>query len=680
MDHEEPESTTTIDPDAVDEEEISPDELEEVSSEVIADADPDDRTARSSIEHAAHADREEEAEEADTDDEDRADQLPGHVGTVVVPLANPETAADLLAIALAFCELGGNVVAATIASDDAEAEAAADINETLQEIIEEADHDHPDHDIELVTRSATSVARGIVELAREENAGLIVLGVGPPTQGGMAPSGPPLGRIAEAVVDIAPCDVVVLRPGAESEHIADLRRVVVAVDGGDTGRTAARTGVVLAEGLGLAVDVVHVQDSGRPRWDGLAVLAQSLDGVDGRERCRTRLLQGADTTGVLVASTEPTDLLVVGLHPGDSGLRSWLFGSIASGLVRDSSAPVLVVARRSLGDGFSGRLKRIRGWLRPGLTEVEAETLRWNARRQATTTIDYVTLLSLSAILSTLGLIQDSVAVIIGAMLVAPLLGPLSAMSIGLVTARTALLRRGAITLAVGSLAAMVLSWLVGLLLPVAAPTPQMLLRGQPTLLDVGIASASGIVGAYATARKDVPAALAGVAIAAALVPPLSTVGLGIAFGDAGLTGGALLLYLVNIASVVTTGAAAFLWFGLRPVEQDHATGRRVTSAVLAAGLTFVVVTTAVALVQAQRVERAARLDVEQQLTFDDDLELVDVEVVSDEDGTLVTATVRSERDPTPDELREAQEQLEADLGTDVELEVVVLRVLSPPA
>ena len=660
-----------VDPSQVDDEEISSEELDEVVEFVNHQAGQDETPAGEDDVADSGTDAE--------DPDDEVDELPGHVGTVVVPLANPETAADLLAIGLAFCEHGGDLIGVVVTTDDAGAEAAAEISASLEEIVDEARHHHPEVQLELVTRSATSVARGIIELAREENAGLIVLGVAAADSVGAGRrEGPPLGRIAEDVIEVAPCDVVVMRPGHEDEHVTDLRRVVVTVDGGEPSRTAARSAIVLAEGLGLGVDVLHVQDHGRPRWDGLAVLARSLDGVHGRERCRTRLLQGPDVAGVVIASTDVTDLLVVGLRQG-AGLRSWLFGSVSSGLVRSAHGPVLVVARHVVRDGLSGRIERLVDWVRPGLTEVEQETLRWTARRQATTTIDYVTLLGLSAILATLGLVQNSTAVIIGAMLVAPLLGPLSAMSIGLVTARTALLRRGAVTLTVGTVAAMALSFMVGWLLPLAEPTEQMLLRAEPSLLDVGVAVASGLVGAFATARKDIPAALAGVAIAAALVPPLSTVGIGAAMGDPGLAGGALLLFLVNIASVVATGAAAFWWFGMRPVEQDHATRRQLASAVLGAGLLFVVVTAAVGLLQAQRVEEATRLDVQQELTIGEDVDLVNIEVEPRQDSMVVTATVRSERDLTDEELRTAEAQLQRSLDTDVELRVVVLRVVTAP-
>ena len=94
----------------------------------------------------------------------------------------------------------------------------------------------------------------------------------------------------------------------------------------------------------------------------------------------------------------------------------------------------------------------------------------------------------------------------------------------------------------------------------------------------------------------------------------------------------------------------------------------------------FAVVTTVVGLLAGQRSERTAQQDVEQELTIGDDAEVVEVEVESSDDGpTVVTATVRSPRDLTDDELRTAERQLEQHLDTPVELRVVVLRVVTAP-
>jgi outer membrane biosynthesis protein TonB len=89
--------------------------------------------------------------------------------------------------------------------------------------------------------------------------------------------------------------------------------------------------------------------------------------------------------------------------------------------------------------------------------------------------------------------------------------------------------------------------------------------RTNPTLLDLGVALVSGIAGAYALCRKDVSTSLPGVAIAAALVPPLATVGIGLALGDGRIAGGALLLFLTNLIAISAASGLVFLALGFRP-------------------------------------------------------------------------------------------------------------------
>lgn len=603
----------------------------------------------------------------------RADDalLPGHASCVVVPVANPATAGDLLRLAIALCEVGGTVVAVSVALDDAGTEAAREISEQLRSAYEQIEHETHGRELELLARPAPSVARGVLEVTREAGADMLVLGIAVSEDGGSL-----LGPVAESIIDLAPCDVLLVRPGRDGGRVTDADRVVVTVDGHEAARTAARTAVLLGDGLDRPVEVVHVMERGRPPFDGHAVIAQSLHGVEGARGVERQLLRGSNVASSVLRTVDGDDLLVVGLHR-ETALRRWLFGSIVTDLMRRSRGPVLVVARRTGAERERSAVARIAEWLRPALTDVEQETLLWQARRQGGTTIDYMTLLTLSAVLATLGLVQDSVAVIIGAMLVAPLLGPLSAMAIGLVTARTPLVERSFATLAIGTAAAIAVSTVIGWILPIAGPTSQMLLRGAPSLLDVGVAMASGLVGAYATARKDIPAALAGVAIAAALVPPICTIGLGLALGDPSLAGGALLLFLVNVSAVIVTGAAGFWWFGLHPVEQDSATRRRIVSAAVAAGLALLVVTTVTGLLEASRRAGIATEDVRG--AFDgDDLDLVSVDVDEAVDPVAITVTVRSTEPLAGDELRQIEQELADDLGRDVALRVVVLTVVTP--
>ena len=146
--------------------------------------------------------------------------------------------------------------------------------------------------------------------------------------------------------------------------------------------------------------------------------------------------------------------------------------------------------------------------------------------------LDYVVLIVIAAILASLGLILNSNAVIIGAMLVAPLMAPLIAFSTGMAIGDLHLTRKAIIALLVGILLALGVSYVAGLISVTTIITSEMAARGNPTFLDLAVALASGVIGAYAAGRKSIPSAAAGVAIAAALMPPLCTVGLAYAFGD----------------------------------------------------------------------------------------------------------------------------------------------------
>ena len=203
----------------------------------------------------------------------------------------------------------------------------------------------------------------------------------------------------------------------------------------------------------------------------------------------------------------------------------------------------------------------------PQLTLVEQNELIWSAEKNGSSNLDYIVMIVLSAALATLGLLTNSVAVIIGAMLVAPLMSPISSLSTGMATGILHITRRASVTLFTGVTLALLISLVMGAALPIDTPTDEMLARGSPNLLDAAIALVSGWVAAYATARKGIPAALAGVAIAAALMPPISTIGLGIALRDIDLAFGANLLFLANIAFIIAAQYSTFLWMGMRPTE-----------------------------------------------------------------------------------------------------------------
>jgi len=209
--------------------------------------------------------------------------------------------------------------------------------------------------------------------------------------------------------------------------------------------------------------------------------------------------------------------------------------------------------------------------MRPFLKQVEESELESLQRRLesfSSFSLDFLVFLSGSTFIATLGLFQNSPAVIIGAMIIAPLMRPLVALSLATLTADSKLLVRGALTLFIGTILGVVISSSMALLFRSLELTPEILGRTRPTLLDLGVAMFAGAVGAYCQTNTKLSDTLAGVAIAVALVPPLSVVGIGLAMGAFPVWSGAGLLYATNLIGITVAGSLVFLIMGFIPLHQ----------------------------------------------------------------------------------------------------------------
>jgi uncharacterized hydrophobic protein (TIGR00271 family) len=176
--------------------------------------------------------------------------------------------------------------------------------------------------------------------------------------------------------------------------------------------------------------------------------------------------------------------------------------------------------------------------------------------------LNYALELLLSAGIATLGLVLNSPAVVIGAMLISPLMGPILASGLALAAADLYLGIKSLISVVLSMIAAILFSALLVWLLPFQSPTTEILARTRPNLLDLGIALFSGLAGSIVLSRGGGGGgvtALPGVAIAVALMPPLCTVGFGVGSGMSwAIISGAGLLFLTNLAAII---ASAFLVF-----------------------------------------------------------------------------------------------------------------------
>ncbi|WP_374658682.1 DUF389 domain-containing protein [Phenylobacterium sp.] len=172
--------------------------------------------------------------------------------------------------------------------------------------------------------------------------------------------------------------------------------------------------------------------------------------------------------------------------------------------------------------------------------------------------------------IAALGLLQSSVAVIIGAMLISPLMGPIMAMGMAVARLDPRAFRSAATTLVIGALLSVLASVLIIWISPLKDATPEILARTQPTLLDLIVALLSGFVGAYLTINRK-GGAIAGVAIATALMPPLAVVGYGLATATWPIAGGAFLLFLTNVVSILGAVFGVARRYGFRPRAREGA-------------------------------------------------------------------------------------------------------------
>jgi uncharacterized hydrophobic protein (TIGR00271 family) len=285
-------------------------------------------------------------------------------------------------------------------------------------------------------------------------------------------------------------------------------------------------------------------------------------------------------------------------------------------------------------------------------------------KRQEHWAFRFTVMVTLSVIVAVMGLSANSAAVVIGAMLLAPLMQPVlgTAACIAMALFKKSLRSFGVVVLAtVWSIA---LSYVLAALFVNGELPDEVTSRTAPDIRDLIVALAAGTAGAYATVRKDASASLPGVAVAVALVPPLGAVGISLEAGNSTFAWGAMLLYTTNLFAIVLAGVVVFVVTGFVPPRRLANTFRR--TSVVAAVVGVVVVAIALPLYSASTaaVERSER-EV-------DALEIVSVwlgptdrrsapEVVFDDQR--ITVAVRSfDAPPDPDPLVES---LQATFGLD---------------
>lgn len=600
---------------------------------------------------------------------------------ILVPIANPETASTLLHLAGTLVKPeGGKVIALRVITVPnqlplSEGRIEAEANRMLlDQAIDQATKE--EFRVQTMTRVSRSIAEGILDTARDEDVDQILVGW---SGGDTRTISKSLGPVLDPIIKDAPCDVLIVR----GYNWKEVKSILVPTAGGPNAPIGARLASTLSLSTGAEVTGIFVQvglASSSRMAENRRILDRTFQGLDFSKSPLKKIVQANSALAGILKEAENYDLVIVGASE-EGFIDQFAFGSIPQQIA--SRAPFASVMVK----GYSGApefwLRKVLGMifnLFPTLTTEEHLEVREKLIEDAQPGRDYFVLIVLSSIIAALGLLLNSPAVVIGAMLVAPLMSPILGFSLSIVLGEVRLLRTSLESVFKGVMATVIVSILVGLISPLKEMTPEIMARTQPTLLDLFIALASGMAGAYALSRKEVSAALPGVAIAAALAPPLSVVGLGIANGNMRAAGGALLLFVTNIITISLAGLIIFTLLGVHPLNLQPEIKKRVRRGITGMVFLVVLITIPLAIIMNGIIHNSRDDQIIQSVLEESPLlaEITDLEIDRSrkDQGLFISATVRSGSSLTQENVDDLKLALEDRLGQPLTLDIITLPVI----
>ena len=365
------------------------------------------------------------------------------------------------------------------------------------------------------------------------------------------------------------------------------RRILVpTAEGCHTGEALKAAHGIVSESLG-EVTALYLELEKDGEQHGEQILTDALN--DAKLSQAERVVRRVDAAKTLAeginAAKIDHDAVFYGAPRRGDPSKS-LLELVPEDLVTESDGRLVAVLRaeRTPVERFIEAFDRMVHLWVPQMKRQQRKEIYSQLEEQSEWGFDFKMLMALSTCIASFGLIQNSTAVVIGAMLVAPLMTPMLCAGMALQQGNQQLLKNNAKAITAGFTTAVSVAFIVGLLSPIRVPTEEMMGRGVPTLLDLGVALVSGFAAAYAFSRGEKLAAmLPGVAIAAALVPPIATTGICLSLvastgvwalfgttqttiaGDAALMGaGAALLFFTNVVAIILGASIAFYSFGIR--------------------------------------------------------------------------------------------------------------------
>jgi uncharacterized hydrophobic protein (TIGR00271 family) len=355
---------------------------------------------------------------------------------------------------------------------------------------------------------------------------------------------------AEALINSSPCKTFIALGGEKNP--GEIKRILFVTTGHVHDRTALTILNGFSEKYNSKITIASVEDEtgakeGKTSEQTIKSLLHDV-GLD-EENFEIKVIVNRVKYRGIKKCYEDHDMVVAG------------YDSIKHLLLLDQTLneATLAIVKRSP----PLRLKSLIEWL-PRINPSDHANLIHDLRQGSKWGPDFVGMLGLAAAVSTLGLIQDSPAVVIGSMLLAPLMTPMMGLGLALAQANIKLMFLSLKSILMGFLLTLVISFILGIITPSGETLPQeVLARGTPNILDLMIALFAAAAAAFAMARPNIVGAIAGVAIATALVPPACSIGISLAQGYFLNAFGAALLFFANLIAIIAASSFTFSFLGI---------------------------------------------------------------------------------------------------------------------
>jgi uncharacterized hydrophobic protein (TIGR00271 family) len=537
----------------------------------------------------------------------------------------------------------------------------ASLDGLVSEVVGEGLEAHP------VVRVAPNMASGLLEATKRYDPELVLLDYPKASD----PSGHEQTLFLENALETVAQPIAVVRG-----PVQDLpRRILGAVSAGPDSPTVLKFGEALAEAANGTLTAAHIhapledESVAQARLD--AILEESAVEATGL------LLEAESPAHGLSSHTDEYDLLVMGCTRDRSASATLTGEGLLAETIAAWKGPLILVRRREpVTTRWINRLWNQAFMRLPTLSVGERSEVYMEMRHSAEADVDFHVLIVIASAIATFGLLQDSAAVIIGAMLVAPLMSPIVAISLGIVQGNLRMVRRGLSSTAKGSAVSIAVATGFMLAFPTLQPTEQIMSRTSPTLFDLGVGLTAGAAAAYSVSRKAVSAAITGTAISVALVPPLCVVGIGLASDRLDIGVGALVLFLTNLAAIVFVSVVVFLLLGFFPRDKDRHAKAKGAIVLNLLALMLLSVPLGISSCHTTRIDalEAAVETVFRLRVASKGVALRDV-VVEERDGLfVVSAAVYLDYEVSQDKIEVLRSEVEAEANLPVKLELFVVR------